>query len=218
MEQPKLTRMQILTGIPAYVEMSGRAARYVRKSLPLILDLDKIIIDYYEGLYSDEIMNIWTRAHRDICCHNTWCLMIQHFGDEPHLCYKTKSKLEIFDEIISYLDISFDRGKCDSRYMDIIINYMISISHIWIYRDPMVEWGTLISLTMLNGIYILICACMQSKSDTFDYTNLPVWDNETSAFGPYKQLHWIKETRPNWNDGLISLYGNYYVGAFIYTT
>lgn len=179
-----------MANVPAYVEMSGRVLAMLQTS-PLCHDLCNIIMDYFEGLYSDEIKHIWNKAHKNHDMHYRWYNTIAGYKEIVfNYDMNPPNGSRHFRKIMDYLDIQFDHNARDKEYWKSDFKmFLISINHIWDYPDSSVKKSTVITPAMLNGIYILICAAMQHRSTDWNTFGLPVWDYSKSEFGPYMKLY-----------------------------
>lgn len=153
-----LLRTEFLSQIPTYVTMTARIVRLLKSEVPLILDLRKIIMDYFEGMYSDEIYNAYKKLTSDLFNFQILCTMVHGFTNikfNHPIEYETENTF--LREIIAYLEIPFNniRQSCDWYFA--IRQYITSIDHINKMYPVTVYHPT---MSMYNAIYILIYATM----------------------------------------------------------
>jgi hypothetical protein len=60
---PELTRAQVLSRIFLLTEWNAEIRDHLKNQSPLISDICGIVMDYFEGMWSDEIMCIWSRSY-----------------------------------------------------------------------------------------------------------------------------------------------------------
>lgn len=61
--QPELTRAQVLNNIFLLTEWNAEIRGHLENQSPLIPDLCDIVMNYFEGMWSDDIMCIWSRLY-----------------------------------------------------------------------------------------------------------------------------------------------------------
>lgn len=169
-------RRWAVENIPAIGEVNACISTILDdiSSLPSVLC--NIVMNYFEGVYADEIINVIKNIQNYPRHYMEWLGSLRNI-----VKYKWDSheRMRQFTNVIYFLDLPHI-WRCDKLDTE-MMNYLSSIYRVDCSKLEYIN-KCRTCIEMVNAIYILIFIVMQKRTNSSLHNNMPVWDIGTSQF------------------------------------